>query len=239
MLYLDDLDPSELTDEQKEEFRKMFNEDPYHFYNLWRDPDAAQRYFEGDDFKTTPASEVYLKLGALQMAGAPQAVIDSWADVLKHKGRQTDDAEQLPPKTRPVESRLTQIDCLCRHINEEFNCTIDNVTPVEGDFPDEVPFAAKWQQVMNLAMGKPEVSERHDVVAKHYKATDTTRAYYGVEILEINIIAESADIDLGDCFDDVLSNDAPAQEPIHPDGVRVERHDQYVTLYFEYFNCYE
>lgn len=235
MIYLDDLDPSELTDEQKEEFRRMFEEDPYHFYNLWRDPDAAQRYFEGGDFQTTPAREVYLKLGALKIAGAPQGVIDYWADILKNRGRPTEDTSALPPKTKPVQEYLDQIDTLCRHINESLNCVIDNVTPDPDDFPDEVPIAHKWQQIMNKAMGAPDIDEQHNGTARHYKATDALSAHVGVEILEVNILTTDAEIDLSDVFDDFFDE----RDVILPNTVRVKRSDQCVTLYFEYYGCYE
>lgn len=241
MMYLDDLNPEDLTDEQKEEFRKMFEEDPYHFYNLWRDPDAAQRYFEGDDFKTTPASEVYLKLAALKTAGAPQDVVDAWSDTLKNKGRPSEKVDpNFLPKTKPIVWKLEQIDTLCRHINEDLNYTVDNVTPDPDDFPDVLPFATKWHQIMNKAMGAPDIEEHHDGSAKHYKATDSTGAAFGVEILEIKLAAPKADINLEDCFDNPFLEEGEESPPsVYPSGMTVERNDQITTIKLEYFNCYE
>ena len=240
-MYLDDLDPSELTEEQKEEFQKMFEEDPYHFYNLWRDPDAAQRYFEGDDFKTTPASEVYLKLGALKMAGAPEGVIDFWSQLLKNKGRPTEDNSDLPPKTKPIPEKLAQIDRLCRNINLYLNETVDNVTPDPNDFPDEVPIAFKWHQIMNRAMGSPAIEEHHDGVARHYPATDAAAAHMGVEILEVTVFGKKVSIDLGNFLDldaDTIDLNQTGED-IWPNGVDVERRSDRTILYFTYFNVYE
>ncbi len=136
--YLDEIDPKSMTDDQRAELNDLYERDPYAFYNLWRDPAAAQRWAEGEGFTTEPANELFQKIGALKMAGAPEHVIEFWKERLEHRNRSTEDWSDLPPKTEPVQERLQQIDELCKYLDGLLNWVENNLDPeTPEDLPEE------------------------------------------------------------------------------------------------------
>ncbi len=238
--FLDDVDPEQLTDEQKQALKHLFETDPYGFYNLWRDPDAAQRRFEGDDFQTTPASENFLQMGALYVAGAPDSVLNYWQQQLETHNRPNAEKFPIPPKQRPIAEKLQQIDDFCTNLNVEFNRTDDYAHHPENDFvPEEHPLSGKWQAVMMSAKGEPLVVRHCDGSARHYKATDPVLAASGVEIVEITITAPAVSIDLDaykvsdDLFDEVLP------DHVHPYSMKVIRDPDAIRIYLQYQDIYE
>ncbi len=230
--YLDDLNPEEFTEEQKQALIRLRDTDPYAFYNLFRDPDAAQRMVEGDDFKTTPAGELYSQIGALKMAGAPDNVREFWSKQLATYNRPelSDDMTLLPPKTKPVQAKLDQIDEFCQYINQTLNYT-DTYTydPDESDFADDSPFAAKWAAVMRVGRGAPDVVEHHFGTAKHYKDNTTAGAHMGCEIVEINLVDYPAEFDLEEIYDGFP----------HPSGASIELKEAGVCIKLEFYDIYE
>lgn len=228
--YLDDIDPEQLTDEQKQALIDLRDRDPYAFYNLWRDPDEAQRRFEGDDFITTPASELYKQIGALKMAGAPENVVQYWQDTLEKKNRETEDTSAYPPKVNPIQDKLDQIEKLCERLHEVLNhdetYTYD---PDEDDVFLETPWASKWQAVMRVARGEPLNYERHHGYVRHYKDSDSIGASMGCEIVEIVLNDFPAEFDL----DELYAN------YIHPSGADIDVIEAGVRIKLEFYNCYE
>lgn len=226
---LDDIDPEQLSDEQKQALTDMYDKNPYYFYSLWRDPDAIQRRIEGDDFTTTPAREYIRQVGALTLAGAPESVQNYWANHLETKNRPSADTSLYPPKMKPVQAKLDQIEELCRYLHELLNRT-DTYTynPDEPDWPDDVPWASKWLAVLRTARRQPAVVQHHGSV-RHYKDTDMTGAFMGCELVEIILSEFPAEFDL----------DEIADRFIHPSGADIDVIETGVRIKLEFYDVYE
>ena len=239
--YLDDLDAEQLTDEEKKSLADLLERDPYAFYNLWRDPDAIQRQIEGDDFKTTPAGQLYQQIGALAMAGAPDNVREYWQQQLETINRPSEDLNWLPPpKTKPNKEKLRQLDDFCANINDELNRVDDYSYHPETDFcPEDNPLNGKWAAIMRIARGEPLIVHNHNGVAKHYRATDPVLAGAGVEIVEITITGYPVELDLDgykrtdDIFDEVMP------DHIHPYTMSVDRKNDQTTILLKFSDIYE
>lgn len=238
--YLDDLDPEQLTDEQKKALADLLENDPYAFYNLFRDPDKVQRQIEGDDFQTTPAGKLYQQIGALIMAGAPDDVKSYWQHKLETRNRPSEDDLQLPAKTQPIQDKLQQIEDFCQNLNTELNRTDDYTYHPENDFvPEDHPLSGKWQEIRMAAAGEPLIVNHADGFARHYKATDPVLASMGVEIVEITITAPEVQIDL-DAYkvtDDVFDEMVP--DHVNPFAMDVSREGDTIKLILKYCDIYE
>ena len=228
--FLDDLDPEQLSDEEKKALADLLERDPYAFYNLWRDPDAIQRQIEGDNFQTTPAGQLYNQIGALQMAGAPAHIIKYWQDVLENKNRPTEDTSGIPPKNKPIQHVLDQIEKLCEYLHEVLNHSESyTYDPNEDDLLDDTPWSSKWQAVMRVARGEPLNYERHTGYVRHFKDTDSVGASMGCEIIEIVLTDFPADFDLDEIYENY----------IHPSGAKISPVDNGIKIQLEFYDVYE
>lgn len=222
--YLDDLDLSQMTEEQKQAFQKMLDEEPYKFYSLWRDPDAAQRHYEGDDFTTTPASELYIRIGALRSAGAPNSVIEYWKKVLETRNRPNDVyAKSKTPRTKPVTDRLAHVEAFCDYLNDYWN--IEDKGPAIEDLHN--PLADHWEDVMNAALGLQDNEPLHGADVRHYQdAPDGVPN--GCEIVEAKFYTHGATFDLQEI-----------NEIAQCDGFEILPTGDTFTIKFFFFGCYE
>ena len=240
--YLDDLDPNELTDEQKQALTDLLKNDPYAFYNLFKDPDAAQRNIEGSGFKTTPAGELYKQIGALRAAGAPDHVIEYWQNVLETRNRESAKTSivSLPAKTKPIPEKLSQIDAFCTNIDSVLNYVEDNIVSKDAEVDENFPWDAKWVKLMNIAKGDPAVTVYNKGTVKHYPSTDEAEANAGVEIVEITLVGPEVNIDL-DAYkvDPVDGFDTFLPDHIQPSGMKVIRTDEATIIQLAFYNCYE
>lgn len=231
--YLDDLDPRLVTDEQRQAMRELYERDPYSFYALWRDPTQAQIWAEGEGFKTTPADELYAKIGSLRLARAPEVVIDSWKETLVNHNRPTEDWSDMPPKTKPIKEKLDQIDELCKYLDGLMNWVENNMEPdePEPDFPDIVPFAGKWHRLMQRAVGNLIVNH-HNGTVRHYKETeDGVEANMGVEIVEI-ILEDDGKLS--------LDLEEWANDYIKPEGANISKaEDGKTKIILKFYDCYK
>ena len=230
--YLDELNPDNLTDEQKKALNDLLERDPYAFYNLFKDPDAAQRKIEGDDFQTTPAGKLYTQIGALIKAGAPDNVVQYWQKKLETQGRETEDLSWFPaPKTKPDKAKLKQLDALCDYLNEALNRVDDySYHPEDEIFPEDNPLNGKWTSLMTIARGEPLVAHRHYGSAKHYRAIDPPLAAGGVEIVEVELMFDK---------EAVIDIQTLIEEHIQPYAMRAEPIENGVKLIFEFDAVYE
>lgn len=225
LTYLDDLDLDQMTDEQRDAFKEMLEKNPYRFYSLWRDPDAAQRRYEGDDFQTTPASELFIRIGALQAAGAPDHVLDYWQQALETKGRANDIyAEQKKPKTKPVKAKLAQVEAFCRYLEEYWN--IENTGPAIADLNN--PYADRWIDAMNDALGIHDDTPLHGVDVKHYRDTEDGMAASGCEIVEAKYYVPRVSFDLQEMSEVAQCGD-----------ITVSYDGHHYIAKFCFYGCYE
>lgn len=193
LVYLDDLDPAQMTEEHKAVLKEMLEKEPYRFYSFWRDPDAAQRRYEGDNFKTTPATELYTRIGALRAAGAPGSVVEYWKQLLETAGRPNDVFAKLKkPKDKPVPEKLAKVEEFCAYLEDYFN--LEDQGPAISDLNN--PYADHWDDVMNAALGIPEDDEPlHGVDVRHYKDPFNGGAT-SCEVVEAHFHLKHATIDL-------------------------------------------
>ena len=229
---MDDIDPKSLTDEQRAQLNELYQRDPYTFYQLWRDPAQAQIWAEGADFKTEPVDDYYDKIEALELAGAPEHVVEAWRETLTNNGRnERGDTELFPPATKPVAEKLKQIDELVEYIDSQLNWVENNLEPdePEDDLPEELPIAGKWTRLMQRAVGNLVV-EHHDGTVRHYKETETVQANMGVEVVEISLEPSAKfEIDIQDW--DI--------NYIKPDAAIVSRDGDKTIIRLEFFHVYE
>lgn len=225
-LYLDDLDPETMTEEQKQAFQKMLAEDPYKFYSMWRDPDAAQIKVEGENFQTTPATVLYTQIGALKAAGAPDNVIDYWRQVLETSGRPNDVfAQGKTPRTKPVPEKLAKVEAFCQYLDEFWN--IEDAGPAITDLNN--PLADHWADVMNKALGFDQSEEPlHGVDIRHYQDVANGHASTGREVVEAKFYTSRASFDLQEL-----------NEIAQCDGFEIQRSGIYFIVKFFFYGCYE
>lgn len=236
--YLDDLDPETFTEEEKQTLIDLLAKDPYAFYGLWRDPNAAQRFIEGDHFQTTQVDELYTKIGALRLAGAPDYIVRWWQQVLENKGRRPNkNLLGLTARTKVIPDKMHQIENFCKHIDEDLNYVRTNRTDdLTDDFPEELPFAQKWQNIMSAACGEPPVVEIHKGTVRHYKADDPVEAASGTEIVEITITGRDLEIDMESYADDAID---VIENHISPYAMQVKHYGDTVTILLKFYDIYE
>jgi hypothetical protein len=223
--YLDDLDLDQMTDEQRAAFKEMLEKDPYRFYSLWRDPDAAQRRYEGDDFQTVPASEMFIRIGALKAAGAPDNVIDFWQRMLETSGRDNDIfVKAKQPKTKPVKAKLAQVEAFCRYLEEYWN--IEDRGPAIADLNN--PYADHWADVMNEALGIKDDTPLHGVDVKHYRDTQDGMAASGCEVVEAVYYVPHISFDLQEMSEVAQCGD-----------IKVFHDGHHFIAKFYFYGCYE
>ena len=230
--YLDELDPKSLTDDQRAELNDLYTRDPYTFYALWRNPAAAQRWAEGEGFKTEPVNEVFQKIGALRMADAPEHVIEFWKNFLDHHNRPSEDWSDFPPKTKPVPEKLQRVAELCKYLDGQLNWVennLENDNP-EEDLPETVPMSGRWTRLMQRAVGNL-VTEHHDGTVRHYKETeDGIQANMGVEVIEIQLEPDATfDIDIEEW----------GQNYIVPEACSVDNSGTGTRIKLQFYHCYE
>ena len=186
-----------------------------------------------DDFQTTPASEISAKIDALKKANAPANVVRYWQQTLENAGNTL---LSLPPKTTPVAMKMAQIEAFCKHIDEDLNYVNSNI-PTPDDCPDDSPLAPKWQQIMNLAAGKPHIAGHHLGAVRHYPSQNPVEAHSGTEIVEIIVTGPQASIDLEAYADDDLENYLDIH--INPYEMIVQHAEDQTTILLKFSDIYE